>query len=219
MKSKVRFALIVVLVSLAIVVCGAGVLLFPFWRAAHNIKKLNAVLASPANYQPAAIALARLCETDPRLLAADMGQTPPDWTPLELGRLGPLDIDVQKDAAFLSTTSGLAEFNGYRVDFDAQASDAVNDAWTLTFDGMPPMGQVPAYRFTIPKGDGFTEEELVSNAWKELNRRKAAQAAGTDLAISTWSNPAADMSRLIAQHRSVAEKLGLAPATQPATHP
>lgn len=197
----------------------AIVLIVPIWIEGRHIKHLNIILARPENYKPAAIALARLCETDPKLLDPGMNEQPPDWTPPELGKLGPLEIDVENDTAFLSTTGGLDEFNGYRLDLDKEACDSKNNAWVLTFDGLSPMNQTPAYHFSIPKNDGYTEVELVKAGLAELSRRKAAEAAGTDLALGGGENPDVIRNRFLWQHHPIAVRLGLLPSTEPSTQP
>jgi hypothetical protein len=185
-----------------------------------RIDASRAALILPENYKPAAIALARLAQTDPKLLEAGADGTPPEWTPLELGKLGPLEMTIQSDGAYMTTTSGLAEFTGYKVELDKKKSTATTNQWTLTLGGTDSDDKI-GYTFSLPKTDHYTEDELVRSALAELDRRKAARAAGTDLAVAPdMDDPDLDRRKLLFEHPSIARKLGLdipsAASTQPA---
>ena len=181
------------------------------------------LLARPENYKPAAIAMARLMNTEPALLRVEDRQLLPNWTPPEIGKLGPLDLIVRFDVAAMSTTGGLDEFNGYRVERDAEYSTDKTDGFKLTVDfGFPK--PVTTYSFGIPKDQGYTEEELFRGGLAELDRRIAARAARTDPAVSYgMDDPVADRRRLIEQHSEIAKSLGLsapeAPTTQTTQNP
>lgn len=190
------------------------------WGEFGRVDMSRRLLAKPENYKPAAIAMARLLNTDPRLLAADRDKRPPNWTPPEIGRVGPLYIVFSIDVVSMSTTSGLAEFNGYQVERDKANSTIDDDAFVLNFD--PLDGSKGRYAFSIPKGEGYTEEELVRGGLAELDRRIAGRATRTDPAITyDVSNPIADRRRLLSQHPQTAKQLGMAvpetAATQPAS--
>ena len=108
------------------------------WGVFGRVEASRTLLARPENYKPAALAIARLMNTDPSFLKEDMRELPPNWTPIEIGKLGPLDLDVNDRSAAMSTTSGFAEFTGYRVDRDREHSTEQEDTFSLTVDfGLP----------------------------------------------------------------------------------
>ena len=189
------------------------------WGVFGRIEASRTLLARPENYKPAATAMVRLMNTDPSLLKEDMYELPPNWTPTEIGKLGPLDLTIENDFAAMSTTSGLAEFTGYKIERDKEHSTDREDAFDLTVDfGLlnPTM-----YHFTLPKATAYSEEDLVRGGLAELSRRIAARAAKTDPAISYGtSDSVSDRHRLLYQHPQIAKKLGLpvpdASATRPA---
>ena len=187
-----------------------------------HVEAARRLLERPENYKPAAVAMARLMNTDPAQLKVDQSAVVPNWTPIEIGRLGPVELGIEFKLATMSTTGGLDEFTGYRVERDLARSTDSEDGFSLTVDfGLPQ--PAATYSFSIPKGQGYTEEELVRGGLSELDRRRSARAAGTDPAIYDMGDPVADRERLLKQHPQIAKRLGFAvpetPSSQPATEP
>jgi hypothetical protein len=213
------------IVGLTVLLCAIVVVCVSLLRSwYHNsvfgrIDRSRQALIQPENYKPAAVALARLVQTDPVLLKADGGGILPDWTPPELGRLGPLEITIQSDGGYMTTTGGLAEFTGYKVELDKSKSTATTSEWTLILAGIQ-VSDNEVYHFSLQKTDCYTEDELVRSALAELDRRKAARAAGTDLAIAPdQDDPNLDRRKLLFEHPSIATKMGLAVPSAASTQP
>ncbi len=94
--------------GIGLLVVGAGA--FLFYGIYRSTSKLDDVALSPANYEPAAMELARLCQSDPKLFNTDsigfLDQFDPVWAPPAIAKLHPEDIDVTPDRATVTWGGG-----------------------------------------------------------------------------------------------------------------
>jgi hypothetical protein len=177
-KGKISFEWKVTLVVTALVIGTIAYFVVPvfigFHRYAKWIRDRTAVVTAPANAEPAGRALALLCQTcrtHPDWF--DQGPTAnPVWTPAEVSKLEPIEIEIKPDLAIVGFGGGFQPF-GYTLDPDPQATSPANQtAWVLTFfnEGSK---ELVLSRFTLGNDESLNEQQFVSQVMAEFDRRIA----------------------------------------------
>src|SRR5438874_12461192 len=129
MKPRQYIILFLFMMALVFVsICFAIYLVFfrPMGRVVDAIHASQRAMVLPENYRPAGRIMARLCQSDPKLLAMDPDGAPPNWTPPELGKFGAHYIIVQGDEAGVSVRGGFIDGLGYVRTRDRDRSDSAN---------------------------------------------------------------------------------------------
>jgi hypothetical protein len=200
MRRLFRYFLLLVL----IVVLGiAGFIGYFVWEVHHGISQLNAVPLSPANYQPAAIALIQLCQTDPGIYeeaVADMGDFNPVWAPSSVTKLDPEGVDIAADHATVTWGGGFYHC-GWELVRGARTAEGSGFSWTLSFFSEDSPNQV-LQTITVSSNQRLTEDQFVNQVLSELDRRLVAQADdGLFTSEATWYPAAARCIFLMKKNR------------------
>ena len=211
-QNRRRYPLVALSIGLLLVVglAGFAVKLFYALRQMNRpFDEAAAAMQRPENYVPAELYLARLWQSDPKLMHSDSDVSPPDWTPPEIGRLQPHYFNVG-DGFSIDGGGGMIDSFGYELAPDRAASDQSMNAYTLTYRN-DDHGDRVLDHFTIPASERLTEEEFVKLGLAELSRREAAIKSGNPLVFG--GDPLSDRQRLLRQHPGVAGRLGVEAST------
>ena len=192
-------------VVLIVVLVLAGAVAHIFFGIHRSIANLDAIPLSPANYEPAALELVKLCQSDPTFFneqsVSYLDPFDPVWAPPSVAKLHPEGIDVSADHATVTWGGGF-----YHCGWDLVRGPATADgsgySWTLSFSSE---GNPNKALETIKVGgdDRFTEDEFVSLVLAEFDRRLASQADdGMFTSESGWYLAAARCLFLTKHHRA-----------------
>ena len=114
----------------------------------RGIASAEARISAPKACQPAAIALAKLCQSDARFHSHG-SFSPPPWTPREITALSPSWLEIAKDEARVEFGGGLHHF-GYELKLDTSKSTETENAWVLSFYSETADARL-LYAFTLAK--------------------------------------------------------------------
>jgi hypothetical protein len=163
-------------ITLVVAILVGAFLLTPFGRIVilavlinRDIAAAEAKVTAPAAYQPAAVALARLCQSDPTFYSDDE-PWPQACTPVEVLKLRPLHMRINPEFALVEFGGGLGHF-GYKLELDDGPADEATNHWTLNF--YTESRAKPIYRFTLPKSEHIELSAFIDGAMAEYHRRAA----------------------------------------------
>jgi tetratricopeptide (TPR) repeat protein len=127
-------------------------------------------------YQPAARALALLCQSDPFFFLDEPPLTPA-WTPPEILKLGPTWVHIDKDGASVEFGGGFHHF-GYQLKRKPQRDTATQNCWVLDFYSEDnPTKRLTT--FSVNKTDHIERTEFINRALAEFERRAALLQANS----------------------------------------
>ncbi len=202
----VAIAVLVIVLVPTVMILRVGYLMR---RHFHELDAAGQAMRQPENFKPAERYLARLMQSDPKLLKSDEFGRPPNWLPPELGKLGPSICDGDSTLFTVGGGGGFDDFFGYHLNKIAAESDTKMSTFELDYLGSGTT-DIVLDKFTIAANDHIEEDEFVRSAIVELDRRKKAFADGSQ--PNTYGDdPVTDRWRLISQHVVMATKLGLLP--------
>jgi hypothetical protein len=169
----VLFSIALALVLALILAVFAGHLIVnPFQRA---IAQLDAVVLSPANYQPVEMDLVRLCQSDPSLVQNESQADPfdPAWAPPSLSKLHPEDIQIDSGHATVTFGGGFYH-DGWDLVRQSGDDNATTRTWTLSFYSEDNPSKVLA-TFTAPTNLRYSEAQFAIQTNNEYDRRLATR--------------------------------------------
>jgi hypothetical protein len=153
--------------------------------------RLDAVPLAPANYQPAALELVKLCQSDPSFFSkeaiAAMGD--PVWAPPSVAKLNPEDLDIDADHATVIWGGGFYHC-GWKLARGPAGTDDSSHSWTLTFFSESKPSKV-LETITVASDQRFTKDEFVNYVLAEIDRRLAPQGDPQGSTEAEWYLPAA----------------------------
>src|SRR5208337_249615 len=121
---------------LIVVLLFAGVVAYFFFQIHRSTSNLNAIPLSPANYQPAALELVKLCQSDPTFFSEQavsyLDPFDPVWAPPSVAKLHPEMIDVSADHANVTWGGGFYHC-GWELVRGPATADGSGYSWTLSF--------------------------------------------------------------------------------------
>jgi len=123
---------------------------------------------APAAYEPAAKAMALLCQSDP-FFFRDEPPLRPAWTPPEILKLNPSWVDISPDEARVEFGGGFHHF-GYHLKRDISADNEKQNGWILEFYSEDSPSK-PLKSFTLDKGDHVEQAQFIQGALSEFERR------------------------------------------------
>jgi tetratricopeptide (TPR) repeat protein len=140
-------------------------------RARAQIAAAEAKVTTKQAYEPAAKALALLCQSDP-FFFLDEPPLAPAWTPPEVLKLGPTWVQIDANGAHVEFGGGFHHF-GYTLKLNPAGGDAANNSWTLQFDSEDSPSK-PLITFTLPKDQQVERAKFIQSALTEFHRRARA---------------------------------------------
>lgn len=162
-------------VIVAVTVVAGVLLLTPIGRVfisvvlfRWQVQNLEAAVTAPGGYEPAAVALAKLCQSDPSLFS-DHDVFRPAWSPPELTALKPSSVDVDPDGARVEFGGGFHHF-GYILSLDKESSTDAANMWVLSFYSEGAKGRM-LQRFSLDKSERLSPTEFVDRCMAEYHRR------------------------------------------------
>jgi hypothetical protein len=170
-KRKTVHALTVPICLLALGVWGVMTLAGEWVRAIQaDIATAESKVTAPAAYEPAAKALALLCQSDP-FFFRDEPSHAPVWTPPEVLKLHPSWVHIAADGAHVEFGGGFHHF-GYELSRDSAADNDGRNGWTLHFysEDSPSRSLMT---FSLNKTDHVELKQFIRGAMAEFNRRAA----------------------------------------------
>jgi hypothetical protein len=143
-----------------------------------GIAEREAQVTEPTACQPAAVALARLCQSDQAFFRDEEGVLPA-WAPAEVLRLNPASVEIAPEGATVEFGGGFHHF-GYRLKRDAQSASDEENAWTLYFY-CEADGESPLHKFALAKSERVELKEFIDGTMREFERRSADGANDRDV--------------------------------------
>jgi hypothetical protein len=190
---------------LVVVLLFAGAVAYFFFQIHRSMSNLNAIPLSPANYQPAALELVKLCQCDPTLFSEQsvsyLDPFDPVWAPPSVAKLHPEMIDVSADHANVTWGGGFYHC-GWELLRGSATADGSGYSWTLSFysEGNP---NKVLETINVGADHRLTEDDFVRQVLAEFDRRLASQADdGMYTFESEWYLAAARCLFLAKHHRT-----------------
>jgi hypothetical protein len=161
------FFLVVVIVAVGI----AGIVGYFLWGIHRSISQLDAVPSSPTNYQPAAMELVKLCQSDPSLFSEDavsyLGSFDPAWAPPSVAKLHPEMIDISADHATVTWGGGFYHC-GWQLVRGSATADGSGFFWTLSFFSENRPNNQVLQTITVATNQRLTKDQFVDQVLSEL---------------------------------------------------
>jgi hypothetical protein len=164
---------------LAIIVIVVGGIVGSFyWSTYHAVAALDAVALSPANYQPAALDLIKLCQSDPSFYtpnsAAYTDSNDAIWVPPSVARLHG-GVSVNADRATVAWGINIY-YCGWNLTRGAPTAGGRSYSWTLSFYSEDARKNRPLQTIIVAKDQRFTKTQYIGYVLAEFDRRLASQS-------------------------------------------
>ena len=190
-RKQIKWTLIIVFGTPVVLIVGfVGLMLGGILWSQHQ---LDSVPRSPANYQPAAQDMIKMCQSDPAFFGEDATRDQdsfnPAWAPPSILKLHIEDMQVSPDCCKLWWGGGFYHC-GLQLDLVPGSQVGQNQTWTLTFTREGKPVQV-LQTITAPTSQKYTETEFVKQVTAELDRRLAAHEDDGSTMEATWYPAAA----------------------------
>ena len=174
MKKVLFILLFIVLGGVVLAVGGVGYFVY---NIRQSTSQLDAIPLAPANYQPAALELVKLCQSDPtffdRKSVEYLDPFDPVWAPPMIEKLHPEVLDVSAGLASVTWGGGFYHC-GWELTKGPATANNDGHSWTLSFtteDGPDKFLETIDVRSDLR----FTEDEYIDYILAELDRRLAAR--------------------------------------------
>jgi tetratricopeptide (TPR) repeat protein len=168
-KRKIVHALTIPICLLALGVWGVTTLAGEWVRGIQSaISAAESKVTAPAGYEPAAKALALLCQSDP-FYFRDEPSLAPAWTPPKVLKLNPSWVQISPGGARVEFGGGFHHF-GYDLRRDTAADSDGQNGWTLHFYSEDSPGR-SLITFVLKATDHVELEPFITGALAEFKRR------------------------------------------------
>lgn len=172
-----------------------------FWYAKHG---LDAVPLAPTNYQPAALELVQVCQSNPEFFSreATRPNSPfdPAYAPPSVAKLHPETVDFDPDGARVIWGGGFYHCE-WRLKKTSPTADGRGNTWTLSFHNEDGVDKV-LETIDVPSDFKLTDEQCIGQFLAEIDRRLAAHVDDGSYSEPEWC-PASERYLFLQTHHRV----------------